>query len=124
MPSYPAHYTSVMGVGALGGFLFGDCNKVAYFSTRGFGDDQTPGNVEVVAPGKFIYSSWLGDSYRRLDGTSMASPHAAALAAGYKAYLPSWSAEQIRHHIQASADSLGAQNKFGYGRIDFYPPVD
>ncbi len=123
-PHYPAYYTSVIGVGALGGFLFGDCEKAAFFSQRGFGDDNTPGNVEVMAPGKFVYSCYPDDDYTRMDGTSMASPHAAALCAAYRAYVPGWSAEQIRHHMQANADNLGGQFTFGYGRIDFYPPTD
>jgi subtilisin family serine protease len=122
--NYPATYTSVIGVGALGGFLFGDCEKAAFFSQRGFGDDQTPGNVEVMAPGKFVYSCYPNDEYARMDGTSMASPHVAALCAAYRAWKPGWSAVDIRHHIQANADELGAKFTFGYGRIDFFPPVD
>ncbi len=122
--NYPATYTSVIGVGALGGFLFGDCEKAAFFSQRGFGDDTTPGNVEVMAPGKFVYSCYPNDEYVRMDGTSMASPHVAALCAAYRAWKPGWSAVDIRHHIQASADELGAKFTFGYGRIDFFPPVD
>ncbi len=121
---YPAHYTSVIGVGALGGYIFGNCEKAAFFSQRGFGDDNNPGNVEVMAPGKFVYSCYPNDEYTRMDGTSMASPHVAALCAAYRAYVPSWSAEQIRHHIQANADNLGGKFTFGYGRIDFFPPID
>ena len=122
--NYPASLTSVIGVGALGGFFLGHCEKLAYFSSRGFGDDTIEGNVEVVAPGKFVYAPWPGNSYSRLDGTSMASPHVAALCAAYRAYLPHWTSEQIRHHIQANADPLGNEFGFGYGRADFYPPLD
>ncbi|MAE69047.1 MAG: hypothetical protein CME06_01105 [Gemmatimonadetes bacterium] len=122
--NYPANYTSVIGVGALGGFIFGDCEKAAFFSQRGFGDDNSRGNVEVMAPGKFVYSCYPNDEYTRMDGTSMAAPHVAALCAAYRAYVPSWSAEQIRHHIQANADNLGGKFTFGYGRIDFFPPID
>ena len=35
----------------------------------------------VAAPGVAIYSAWPGNRYRRINGTSMASPHVAGVAA-------------------------------------------
>lgn len=40
--------------------------------------------VEIYAPGVAITSDWIGSSTRTIDGTSMASPHAAGVAALYK----------------------------------------
>ncbi|HSN76137.1 MAG TPA: S8 family serine peptidase [Anaerolineae bacterium] len=37
--------------------------------------------ANIAAPGVAIYSAWPGNSYRRINGTSMASPHVAGVAA-------------------------------------------
>jgi thermitase len=116
---YPAAYRSVIGVGALE-----TCTRRASFSNYGFGDDTTEGNVEVMAPGEDIYSTYLGSSYTYMDGTSMACPHVAGVAAGYRSFRNWWSSSQIRHHMQNHADYLGTSQYYGYGRIDGWPPRD
>ena len=124
-PSYPAYWTSCIGVGALGGFFGGNCEKLAFFSQRGFGDDTTEGNVEVVAPGVGVYSCYKNNGYTSMDGTSMACPHAAGLGALYCMVRPGWSNVVIRHHIQDHADAAGGtQFGWGYGRIDVWPFAD
>lgn len=122
--NYPASYTSVIGVGAVGGLWGGVCDRVVYFSSRGFGDHTREGNVEICAPGVKVYSCIPGDTYQNMDGTSMACPHAAAVGALYKSFVPGWSNLKIRLHIQANADEIGNQHTSGYGRIDPFPFID
>lgn len=66
---YPAAYREVVAVGAID-----QKNKLAKFSSRG------PG-MDVVAPGVGIKSTWLNQTYRVLDGTSMAAAHISGLYA-------------------------------------------
>ncbi|MES2899631.1 MAG: S8 family serine peptidase [Pseudomonadota bacterium] len=59
-------------------------------------------------------------SYDYKDGTSMATPHVAAVAALVWSYYPSCSAKQIRTTLIKSAldlGPLGRDNKFGYGLV-------
>ncbi|MFM1653991.1 S8 family peptidase [Brevibacillus sp. B_LB10_24] len=65
---YPAAYKEVIAVGAVD-----RQNKIASFSSRG------PGLV--LAPGVQIKSTWLNNSYKVLDGTSMAAAHMSGLTA-------------------------------------------
>ena len=54
-------------------------------------------------------------------GTSMASPHAAAVAALILNRNPGWSPDQVRDKLRSSAQDLGAPGfdpMFGYGRIN------
>jgi hypothetical protein len=122
---YPASFASVIGVAALA-----NCTTRASFSNFGYD------NVEVSAPGQNIYST-LPDhltfwnlfgmfpfDYGYLDGTSMASPHVAGVAAGYRAYAPGLSAQQIRNVLDNQADDLGDPYYYGNGRVDYYPFQD
>jgi len=60
--------------------------------------------VDVFAPGLRIYSSVPGgNTYREEQGTSMASPVVAGLAALILEYYPNLSAEQVKYVIMKSA---------------------
>lgn len=122
---YPAAFASVIGVAALG-----TCTTRASFSNYGYD------NVELAAPGQNIYST-LPDhmtfwnlfgifpyDYGYMDGTSMASPHVAGVAAGYLAYAPWLSARQVRNVMSRHADDIGDPYYFGNGRVDYYPFQD
>ena len=69
---------------------------VAYFSNYGK-------SVDVFAPGMKIYSTVPENSYENQQGTSMASPVVAGIAALILEYYPSLSAEQVKYCIEKSA---------------------
>jgi subtilisin family serine protease len=64
--------------------------------------------VDVFAPGVKIYSSVPGgNTYQNLQGTSMASPVVAGLAAFILEYYPNLSAQQVKMVIEKSSQSPG-----------------
>lgn len=64
--------------------------------------------VDVFAPGVKIYSTVPGgDTYQNLQGTSMASPVVAGLAAFIMEYYPNLSARQVKMVIEKSAKKPG-----------------
>ena len=64
--------------------------------------------VDVFAPGIKIYSTLPGESnYGNLQGTSMASPVVAGLAAFIIEYFPQLSAKQVKMVIEKSAENPG-----------------
>ncbi len=63
-------------------------------------------NVDVFAPGMAIYSTVPGSKYEEKQGTSMASPAVAGVAALLKSYFPSLNASQIKNIILESVVKL------------------
>ncbi len=59
-------------------------------------------NVDLFAPGKDIYSTIPEGEYARFDGTSMAAPVAAGVAATIRSYYPNLSAEQVKDVLMSS----------------------
>jgi PKD repeat protein len=58
--------------------------------------------------------------YEAWDGTSMATPHVAGVAALVWSHNASWSAAQVRSALNASAEDLGAAGRdtlYGYGLV-------
>lgn len=88
-------------VGALN-YLFGE-NLLAGFSNYGLT------NVDVFAPGVKIYSSTPLNTYEYLQGTSMASPAVAGVAAVIRSYYPKLSAEQVKSIIEQSGIPITAE---------------
>lgn len=59
--------------------------------------------VDVFAPGAQIYSTVPDDGYQNLQGTSMAAPMVAGIAALVRSYFPDLKATQVRDIILQSA---------------------
>lgn len=87
--------------------------------------------VEFAAPGVDVLSlkssggscTTVGTNYCRMSGTSMATPHAAGLAALVLSANPGLTPDQVQQMMQNGADDLGTSGKdiyFGYGRINSY----
>jgi len=60
-------------------------------------------NVDIFAPGVAIYSTIPDDKYRNAQGTSMAAPVVAGVAAVLRSYFPTLSAEQTKNILMSSA---------------------
>ncbi|MER5354796.1 S8 family serine peptidase [Kitasatospora sp. NPDC002551] len=74
------------------------------FTSRGIG---VPGVVkpDLAAPGETIWSALVGSGAggQREDGTSMATPHVAGLAALVRAAHPDWTVEQVKAALMNTA---------------------
>ncbi|GAB7036285.1 MULTISPECIES: S8 family serine peptidase [Catenuloplanes] len=110
-PQYPGVYPEVIAVAAL------DQNGArATFSNFGT-------NVDVAAPGVNIWSSKPDDTHGFLNGTSMAAPHVAGLAALVWSAAPELSGAEIRAVVEDTCDSVDALNpgfagQLGRGRVN------
>jgi hypothetical protein len=69
--------------------------------------------VDLAAPGVAVYSTWIGDSYNVLSGTSMATPH----VAGACALLTSLRVANPEGVLKKTAEHLGEKEQFGSGLI-------
>jgi hypothetical protein len=132
---YPASSRYVLCIGAST-----PTDQRAYFSNFG-------GSLDVLAPGGadasdtggpnilslrssnliFPGDLFVGDRYLRIQGTSMAAPHVAGLAALLLEKQPGLTPEEVRQVIRRSADDVGAagwDGSSGYGRINATSALD
>lgn len=73
--------------------------------------------VDVGAPGVNILSTFPGNRYGKISGTSMAAPHVTGLAALVKSKFRDLSADKIKARILNTGDStLSLSNKTGTGK--------
>ncbi|OXB05598.1 S8 family peptidase [Flavobacterium pectinovorum] len=63
-------------------------------------------NVDVFAPGEEIYATVPNNKYKYLQGTSMASPNAAGVAALIRSYYPKLKASQVKQILMDSGVAL------------------
>jgi subtilisin family serine protease len=120
---YPAGYKNVLAVGWL-----------SYFSDQKDPNGNYGKELDVMAPGTFIISTWqrIPDSptmYRSISGSSMSSPVVAGLAGLVAARFPNYSPDQIIQRIRATADDIFSTNEdslkylLGKGRINAFKAV-
>jgi subtilisin family serine protease len=104
---YPAAYPEVIAVGAID-----SSDDLASYSN--VGPEQ-----ELVAPGSDINSTWIGNDYNSISGTSMACPHVSGVAALMMAINPDLDSEEIRCILQETAEDIGLTgNEQGYGLVN------
>lgn len=63
-------------------------------------------SVDIYAPGEKIYATTPSNTYTYLQGTSMASPNAAGVAALIRSYYPKLSAAQVKQILMNSGTPL------------------
>ncbi|SFK15357.1 minor extracellular serine protease Vpr [Halobacillus dabanensis] len=80
-------------------------DQVAPFSSRGPVTTNWQIKPDVLAPGVDIYSTVPG-GYESLQGTSMAAPHVAGIAALMKEAHPDWGPSDIKQAITSTADPV------------------
>lgn len=104
--SYPGYYTACIAVGST-------TSTDARSSFSNYGANW----VDVAAPGSSIYSTYDGNTYATLSGTSMATPHVAGLAGLLWAKQgAAATAATVRNAIEQNCDNVGTW--VAYGRIN------
>lgn len=92
----PGELNDVISVGSVD-----SASQLSIFSNTGLGA------IDVVAPGSDILSTIdEGNGWGMMSGTSMASPHAAGVAALLKSTHPDWSAREVRDALIADAQPM------------------
>lgn len=104
---YPAAYPTVFAVGGIN-------ENYNVESKSNFGPE-----LDIVAPWK-VFTTALGGGYDYNQGTSMATPQVAAVAALVWAKYPEMTPEQLRNHLRMTAQDIGASGwdeLSGYGML-------
>jgi subtilisin family serine protease len=114
--NYPAKYPLTVAVGAIN-----RKKRLARYSSIG-------PQVDIVAPGDRIHSTWLGGGYAVISGTSMAAPFVTGIAAlmlskhrQYGGKTPINNQHDFISHLRKTAIDLGPaghDHQFGYGLIN------
>ena len=120
---YPAAYPEVIAVSATN-----NTNTIASWSSRG-------PEVDLAAPGVSIYSTYKGQTYKTLSGTSMASPHVAGTA-GLVLNTPVgsydldaddiWDPIEVQNKLQDKVVDLGSpgfDSLYGWGLVNAFNAV-
>lgn len=112
-PMYPANYDVPSNISVASSSNY---DSMSSFSNYG------PSTVHIASPGEYILSSYPGDVYTYMSGTSMATPFVAGIAAMAWREDSSMTGYQVKQLIMSSADKANGFN--GYistgARVDFY----
>jgi subtilisin family serine protease len=106
---YPAAYNTVISVGAID-----RSDSLSDYSNWG-------PEMELVAPGDGIISTFPDGEYAIMSGTSMAAPHVSGVAALVWSRYPTCTNSEIRGILDDSADDLGStgyDEYYGYGKVN------
>jgi len=107
----PGNYPETLSVGAID-----RSRHVAPFSgSVRFNRDRDPIQPDVVAPGVNIVSAKPGGGYQSMDGTSMATPHVAGVAALLWQARPEATVDQIELAIRQTCAKLEDEDPLRYG---------
>jgi subtilisin family serine protease len=102
----PGNYEEALSVGAMD-----ENDKVADFSSsRRFNRPNNPLVPDVVAPGVNVISAKPSGGYQSMDGSSMATPHMAGLAALLMQAAPTATIDQVEQCIFSSCSSLPGES--------------
>ena len=105
--SAPANYDCVMAISA-------STSTDGFASFSNFGPE-----IELIAPGYAIYSTYKRGGYTTMSGTSMASPEAVGAAALAWSAHPTYTNVQIRTLLHNTAENIGLTTyQQGYGLVD------
>lgn len=103
---------------------------IASFSSRGPTFCTPNGSAaikpDISGPGVSVRSSYPGQTYAFLSGTSMATPHIAGVVALMRQADPNIAVDAIKQIIYETAHDLGTvgeDNAYGWGMIDAYEAV-
>ncbi|WP_051412102.1 S8 family peptidase [Halonatronum saccharophilum] len=106
---YPAAYPETIAVGSVDYDL-----KLSDFSYVGR-------EIDFVAPGNNIISTYHSNLYRKMNGTSMAAPHVSGVAALLLAEGVVNTSQEIKEQLRLTSQSLGNVGwdyRYGYGLIN------
>jgi subtilisin family serine protease len=114
--TYPARYEEAISVGSVNR----DLDQSSYSNFHA--------DLDIVAPGEEVYSTFKGGVYAKLSGTSMATPFVAGVSALILAKhrsaagssTPIESVSDMREHLRRTATDLGPAGfdpRYGWGLI-------
>lgn len=111
-----ANLPGVIGVGATD-----EEDKVTFFSNKGKYVSVSAPGWRVLSTMPSVFNGLISEPYQYMDGTSMACPNAAGVAALVKSVNPGLTPAQVKEILEKSADDKGPKGydeSYGHGRIN------